>query len=342
MPRRVSRSRNGRRTISSMRPPRRTRRLPLSSGKSSTKSKRRYKRRRALSLAVIPVKAKRTKIIVPPDSVRETVFSTKGANGVCRGLTNIYTSAPAGSVLACQSGEQAYTNWFVASAPQLRAVLNATSMAPTSQTGANVDTSSIFWRRAMRTFTITNVSNSPLNMTLMQFVVKRDTTLDFNTMWNAGATDAQGNATDNRSIYGASPFNNPVIPRYFKFKRTYEYTIAPGSTIKHTWIVNMNRTINNELIANDVNGHPYLAGITQCMFMVIKGYPGVAATTKALSTPVSISTYSVEEYRYTYITDNTANLLYAAGSNTGTIGAAVNVYDANGSATTSEAAVVIT
>lgn len=343
MPRRISRSRNGRRSISSLRPPRRPRRMPSGSGRMAPKRKVGSKKRRtSVSTLVGLRKSKRTKIIVPPDSVRETIFATKGAGRTCRGVTNIYTSAPGGSTVNSSSGQQACASYYSCTASQLRAVLDATSMAPTGASGANVDTSQIFWRRAMRTFHITNMTNAPISMTLMHFCVKRDTNTDFLSLWDAGAKDAQGNTTDNRQTYGSTPFNNPVIPRYFKFKRTYDYTIAPGSTIKHTWIVDMHRAINNEVIASDINPNMYLAGITQVMFMTIKGYPGIAATGgAALSTPAKVAVYAVEEYRYTYITDNTSNLLFAAGSNTGAVGGVSNIYDQNGAALNSEGAATI-
>lgn len=284
----------------------------------------------------------KTRVHAPTDSVRETFMVVPGSRKRCKGSTNIWTSSPDGANVACQSGAQSGVFYYLNTATQLRMALTATAQQPANNPGFNVDTSSIFWRRAKDTMMFTNLSNSCANVTVYHYVAKRDTNKNMSDVWLAGLQDAQGNTTDNRTIYGCEPQLSPVLVRYWRHLKTFDFTIAPGSTIKHNWIVNMNRVINNEVIAVDVNPNDYLGGITHACMILVKGFPAVNTTGGLPNTaPVKITAVEYKEYRYTYISDNTNTMKYDAGTTMGGVNAAVTVYDANGSATNSEPGSVI-
>lgn len=320
-------------------------RKPTSAGRSAAIASRRAisrpsRKRKATGRTS---RTKRQKIIVPPDTIRETVMATRGTKARCPGSTNIWTQSPDGTQITASSMRQNFQGFYLCDRNQLATALAATSDAPTNTAGNTADTKNIFWRRAKKEMTFTNSSNSPANITLFHFICKRDTSQSITLQWLSGSQDAQGTSTDNRQTYGASLFNNPVVPRYWKFKKTYDFTVAPGSTVKHTWIENMNRRLSNEVIANDVNPNTYLAGLTQVVVVLVKGYPATSSVNNSLviSAPVKVNILTADEYRYTFLTDNTSNLVVATGTGTGGVGDTALVYDQNGSATNSENAVGI-
>lgn len=288
-------------------------------------------------------RTQRIKVRVPTNTVNEGYSSTKGKSRKVPGATNTWTQSPSGIQITAQSGRQNYQRFSLCDYSGLTTALSTTGDAPGNTSGSNNDTKNIFWRSAMKQLMFTNSGNAPTNIELHHYVVRRDTSISLEQAWNAGMQDAQGSVTDNRLVYGMQPYSNPVVPRYFKLKKITDITLGPGATYKHTHKINMNRTISNEVLANDVNPNINYAGITQVLFAIVKGYPGTDSFTPSLvnTTPAKVNVTFVDTYRYTFITDNTANNSVAAGTGMAGIGGNVLVYDANGNAGNSETAIGI-
>jgi len=270
-------------------------------------------------------------IHIPKDALKQDLVANyknyfkskpKGTN------TNLYQMAPVGSQISVQSMTQNYQVFYSASKSQLNTALQTTSMN-TAVTGNVVNTTNIFWEKYKQEFLFTNTTNATCIVRIKHYTAKDDTVSSFASQWIGGMMDQQGNTTDNSLIYGVEPEMSQRLTQFWRKTLTKEYTLAPGATLKHLWVNNLDKMINNQMLLDSDN---YMRDVTQCMLVLVRGTAATDQVNVSLvdTTPVKLDVIQTGTVSYTYVEDSTTNLLFAAGSGTGAINNVVKVVNTLG------------
>lgn len=264
------------------------------------------------------------------NGVKETVVANKRSrrNRPKDTSTNIYQIPPIGTQISVQSLTQNYQVFYSGSRSQLNSALQTTAMN-TGVTGNNVNTTNIYWQTYRQEFLFTNTTNTTCIVKINIYNASDDSTSSFASQWIGGMMDEQGNTTDNSQIYGVEPEMSQRLRQFWRRKYTKEYTMAPGATLKHTWVNKINKRINNQLLLDSDN---YMRNITQAMLVLVRGTAATDAVNASLvdTTPVKLDVIYTQRASYTYVQDATTNLLFSSGSGTGAVNNAVQVINTLG------------
>lgn len=304
--------------------------------RSAGSSKRPRKSNRRSGTGKIP----RVRLSAPNTTVASTFYGNKLTPGMraqnkrfksCS--RNMYCTGPAGRQLVAISGYQNWSQFDLFTKSTMVTALSAIGMAPTAGAGSLLDTNVLFWKTAERFTTLTNNTNATAFVDLYHYVCKRDTAYDIPSLWQTGEADEEGIPfQDDRSIIGNTPTLSNSVGVYWKLKKVWNIVLAPGQSHQHSHKTNMFKTVNNELLAGDIQASNYLAGISSSFLMVVKGSPCTDGTIGTLVNTAAMKVDIVTTLRYffTYMSDNDTNLKIVSGTGMGTVGGPTNVVNTIG------------
>lgn len=161
----------------------------------------------------------------------------------------------------------------------MQLVLGSTEALPAQQGSANNTTPTtrrMMIQNARAKYTMKNMTNSPIEVTLYDVSARRDginSTFSPVVAWENGLVDqtvAVGGTNANNQVEllpGAKPFQSQLFCQLWKVKRVTNFVLHPGSEHIHTISISPGGVFNNEFTRN----YALYKGLSTACMAVIKG-----------------------------------------------------------------------
>lgn len=198
---------------------------------------------------------------------------------------------------------------------ELNTALSAFSLQP-GATGTANNTNRIFWNKCIQDITLTNSSNTNVEIEIFSFSSKRDCLESPTALWYKGMQDQNVTTTQDLTLlYNATPLDSVAVTSSYKCYKITKIELQPGQSHKRRFTQHLCRPISNEVIDQSVEAtNVTMRGITQYEVYVIRSVSLESGTNNALVgiCPAKVNYYVTKRYEFKYLFDMDTTFKYAA------------------------------
>lgn len=202
------------------------------------------------------------------------------------------------------SGRQAAWVHNTCTLPDLVALLATKPLATTFPS----NTKQIYVKSITLKYMLTNTAATNVFIDIYQVIPKKDVNTSPLTAMDTGIT--QMNSVEGAISLGMTPYMSRYFTQNYTIKKTYRIELAAGRTHLHTCKYNIGKLWNDaDRVAS--TGANFRKSWTHSLLMIATSEPiNNVAGTLITSAPVSINTYSHEDYRYHFGETESKDLFY--------------------------------